>query len=66
MRIEILIRQVREEKNISLLKLASMSGISKGHLSRIENQETMPTILTLERIAIALKVDSKKLYKVIP
>ncbi len=66
MRIEILIRQVRESKNISLLKLAKMSGLSKGHLSRIENQETMPTILTLERIAIALKVDSKELYKTIP
>ena len=65
MRIEILIRKIREEKNISLQRLAQMTGISKGHLSRIENQETMPTILTLERIAIALKVDSKELYKTI-
>lgn len=65
MRIEILIRKVREEKSISLQRLAQMTGISKGHLSRIENQETMPTILTIERIAIALKVDSKELYKTI-
>ena len=61
MRIEILIRNVREEKGISISQLSKMTGISKGHLSRIENQETMPTILTLERIAIALKVDSKEL-----
>lgn len=65
MRIEMLLRQIREEKNISLRRLASMTGISKGHLSRIENGETMPTILTIERIAIALKVDSKQLYKTI-
>lgn len=65
MRIEILIRKIREEKNISLQRLAQMTGISKGHLSRIENQETMPTILTIERIAIALKVDSKELYETI-
>ena len=65
MRIEILIRNVREEKGISINQLSKMTGISKGHLSRIENQETMPTILTLERIAIALKVDSKELYKTI-
>lgn len=65
MRIEILIRNVREEKGISINQLSNMTGISKGHLSRIENQETMPTILTLERIAIALKVDSKELYKTI-
>lgn len=65
MRIEILLRKIREEKGISINQLSKMTGISKGHLSRIENQETMPTILTIERIAIALKVDSKKLYKTI-
>ena len=65
MRIEILIRKIREEKGISINQLSKMTGISKGHLSRIENQETMPTILTIERIVIALKVDSKELYKTI-
>lgn len=65
MRIEILLRKVREEKNISLQRLSEITGMSKGHLSRIENGETMPTILSIERIAIALKVDSKELYKTI-
>ncbi len=65
MRIEILIKKVREEKGITLSKLCELTGMSKGHLSRIENGETMPTILTIERIAVALKVDSKKLYKTI-
>ena len=65
MRVEILIREVREERNITLRRLAEMTGISRGHLSRIENGETMPTILTIERIAVVLKVDSKKLYKTI-
>ncbi len=65
MRIEILLKQAREEKNITLQRLAELTGMSKGHLSRIENGETMPTILTIERIAVALRVDSKKLYKTI-
>ena len=65
MRIEILLKKVREEKNISLQRLSEIAGMSKGHLSRIENGETMPTILSIERIAIALKVDSKVLYKTI-
>ena len=65
MRIEILIRKVREERKISILELSKMTGLSKGHLSRIENGETMPTILTSERIALALKVNSKELYKTI-
>ena len=65
MRIEILLKKVREEKNISLQRLSEITGMSKGHLSRVENGETMPTILTIERIAVALKVDSKELYKTI-
>ena len=44
MRIEILIKKVREEKGITLSKLCELTGMSKGHLSRIENGETMPTI----------------------
>jgi len=66
MRIEILIRKVREEKNISIRRLSAMTGMSQGHISRIENGETMPTVLSIERIAIALRVDSKELYKTIP
>ena len=65
MRIEILVRNVREEKNITIQKLSQISGLSKGHLSRIERGETEPTISTLIRIALALKVDVKELYKII-
>lgn len=65
MRIEIFLKEVREKKNISLQRLSEITGMSKGHLSRIENGETMPTVLSIERIAIALKVDSKELYKTI-
>ena len=61
MRIEIFLKEVREKKNISLQRLSEITGMSKGHLSRIENGETMPTVLSIERIAIALKVDSKAL-----
>ena len=65
MRIEILVRNVREEKNITIQKLSQISGLSKGHLSRIERGETEPTISTLIRIALALKVDVKELYKIV-
>ena len=65
MRIEILVRNVREEKNITIQKLSQISGLSKGHLSRIERGETEPTISTLIRIALVLKVDVKELYKIV-
>lgn len=64
MRVEILIRQKREEKEYTIDKLAKLAGMSKGHLSRIERGETEPTISTLSRIAIALKVKVEELYKI--
>ena len=64
MRVEILIRQKREEKEYTIDKLAKLAGMSKGHLSRIERGETDPTITTLSRVAIALKVEVEDLYKI--
>lgn len=66
MKIEILIKEVRLKKNMTLDKLSKLSGISKGHLSKIERQEREPKLSTLIQIALALKVDIKELYKIIP
>ena len=64
MRIEILIREIRESKKLTIDDLAKMSGISKGHLSKIERQERDPKMSTMIQIALALKVDIKELYKI--
>lgn len=64
MRIEILIREIRESKKLTIDDLAKMSGISKGHLSKIERQEVEPSISTVIRIAKALKVDIQDLYRI--
>lgn len=64
MKIEILIKKVRLEKNMTLENLSKLSGISKGHLSKIERQERDPKLSTLIQITLALKVDEKELYKV--
>ena len=66
MKIEILVKKIRLEKNMTLETLARLSGISKGHLSKIERQEREPKLSTILLIAMALKVDIKELYKVIP
>ena len=65
MRVEILLREVRQDKGLTLDELAKLTRMSKGHLSRIERKETEPTITSLARIALALNVDIAKLYKVI-
>ena len=64
MRVEILLREVREEKNMSLRRLSELTGISASQLNKIERQESEPTISTLIRIALALKIDIQKLYKI--
>lgn len=64
MKLEILLKKVRLEKNMTLETLSKLSGISKGHLSKIERQEREPKLITMLLIALALKVDIKELYKV--
>lgn len=64
MKVEILLKQVRLEKGMTLETLAQLSGISKGHLSKIERQERDPKISTLVLIADALKANVNDLYKI--
>ena len=45
MRVEILVREIRREKHITLDALAKVTGMSKGHLSRIENSPVMWELL---------------------
>ena len=65
MKIEILIKKIRLEQNMTLEKLAKLSGISKGHLSKIERQERDPKLTTMIMISRALKVEISDLYKII-
>ncbi len=61
---ELLIRQVRENRQMSLEELSKKSGISKAFLSYLERNEKQPTIPTLVRIAKALNVKEQELYKI--
>lgn len=65
MRVIILLREVRQSKDLTLDELARITNMSKGHLSRIERQETEPTISTLVRLALALHVDVSELYRIV-
>lgn len=50
----ILIKQIRQHKGLTTRQLSELSGISKSQISRIENNQQMPTIDTLCRLATAL------------
>lgn len=56
------IKSNRLDKGFTLSKLAQKSGLSKGYLSKIENQTKLPPVSTLQRIARALDIDLSVLF----
>lgn len=59
----ILTWQARYNKNVSLVELERLTGISKSTLNNIENGKTEPTITQLEKIAIALDTKITTLFE---
>ncbi|MCI8345321.1 MAG: helix-turn-helix transcriptional regulator [Clostridia bacterium] len=64
MNVEILLKQVRQNKNITLNRLSERSGISTTHINDIENNIKSPSLLIMIRLAKALDVEITELYKV--
>lgn len=64
MRVEILVKEVREKGNVSLKKLSEKSGISTTHINDIENNIKSPSLLVMIRLAKALDVEITELYRV--
>ena len=64
MHIEILLKQKRKEKNITLAQLSEKTGISTSHLNDIENNIKEPSISMIVRIAKGLDLKVEELYKV--
>ena len=56
------IREVREEKGMSIRQLAELSGVSKSHISDIESGRKMPTIYVLCVLAVAMGVQLGELF----
>lgn len=63
MEIKILVWEARNRKNISLEKLAELSGVSSSTINRIETGKTSPTMDKLLKIAEALHVEVTDLFK---
>lgn len=57
------LKEILEEKNMTLTDLAEKTGIEKGNLSAISNNKKNPTIETLKKIADALKVKLSDLFE---
>lgn len=64
MHVEILIKEVRQNKKVTLSKLSEKSGISSTHINDIENNIKGPSLFVMIRLAKALDVEITELYKV--
>jgi transcriptional regulator with XRE-family HTH domain len=51
------IKKIRLDNNLSQEKLAALSGLTKGYISKIEKSNTAPPLSTLSKIATALNAD---------
>jgi len=57
------IKQLRRNKGYSIRKLSELTGISKSTLNDLENNKSIPRPEDLEKIARALEVTPKELWK---
>ncbi|MCG6956555.1 MAG: cupin domain-containing protein [Gemmatimonadetes bacterium] len=58
--------EVRRSRGLSLRALAASSGLSINAISRIEREESSPTVASLQRLASALDVPLIQLFRVAP
>lgn len=57
------LKEVLDEKNMSLVSLSEKTGIEKGNLSAIANNKKNPTVETLSKIANALEISITELFE---
>ncbi len=55
------LRKIREEKGLTQEKLADIAGMHFTYIGQIERGRRNPSLVNLERLAKALKVDAGKL-----
>lgn len=56
------LRSLRQQRNISLVEMAKLSGVQLATLSRMENNRVLGNIKNYQRIAYALKINLSQLF----
>ncbi len=57
------LRDVRQEKNITLQEIADHSGVTKSLVSQVENSRTVPSLLVLMNLIKSLGIDLNDFFK---
>lgn len=56
------LRAFREERNLSMRELASVSGVSVSLISKIEGGKVSPTVMSLQKLLDAMDIDLYELF----
>ena len=56
------IKQLRQERGLNLVELATKTGFTKGYISKVENSKKSPPVSTLITIATALGVSLATIF----
>ncbi len=57
------LKGIRKEKNITLQELADTAGVSKGMLSQVENNRTIPSLSVFFKIIKSLNIDVNEFFQ---
>lgn len=59
------IKEIRKINGVTIQELAVKAGVSKGLISQIENNRTVPSLFVLINIINALEVDLNEFLKIL-
>ena len=62
-RMKILLDKIMQERNLSVRQLSIRTGVSKSSIQKIMNEDSNPTIGTLEKLAAGLKCHITDLFE---
>lgn len=57
------LRRIRKEQKLSIERLSFLSDVNKNYISDLERGNRNPTVVMLDRLAFALKIDVKEFFK---
>lgn len=60
--IGIRLKKLREDRSLSQGDIEKRTGLLRCHISRVENEHTVPSLETLERLAAALELPFYQLF----
>ena len=60
------LREIRLSNNLTLADVATMTGVARSTLSKIENQQLSPTFQVVQRLVEGLSIDIPQLFRSAP